>query len=203
MSRKSRYRISCLPSTRMVNTSVAGTGVEPSAIWNRPPNIGLITSQRSEPPAPSSVPKTRCLPRRISETIRRAGSSLAKFSTGYRSMWPFLGLTVAAVITFPSSRGARRMRSASSSGSSGMNPRYGLGFTTEGEGQPQSMKLHRFTEKAQEALQEAAELARSLGQQAVEPEHLLLALVRQEEGVGRTLLEGAGVSVQALEPALD
>jgi len=65
------------------------------------------------------------------------------------------------------------------------------------------MKLRRFTEKAQEALQEAAELARSLGQQAVEPEHLLLALVRQEEGVGRTLLEGAGVSVQALEPALD
>jgi ATP-dependent Clp protease ATP-binding subunit ClpB len=64
------------------------------------------------------------------------------------------------------------------------------------------MKLDRFTEKAQEAIQDAAELARSLGQQAVEPEHLLLALVRQSEGVGRTLLEGAGVSVQGLEPAL-
>ena len=64
------------------------------------------------------------------------------------------------------------------------------------------MKSDRFTEKAQEALQEAAELARSLGQQAVEPEHLLLALIRQPEGVGRTLLEGAGVSVQTLEPVL-
>ncbi|TMC66904.1 MAG: AAA family ATPase, partial [Chloroflexi bacterium] len=64
------------------------------------------------------------------------------------------------------------------------------------------MKLDRFTERAQEALQDAAELARDLGQQAVEPEHLLLALVRQAEGVGRTLLERAGVSVQALEPAL-
>jgi ATP-dependent Clp protease ATP-binding subunit ClpB len=64
------------------------------------------------------------------------------------------------------------------------------------------MKLDRFTEKAQEALQEAAELASGLGQQAVEPEHLLLALIRQSEGVGRTLLERAGVSVQALEPAL-
>ncbi len=64
------------------------------------------------------------------------------------------------------------------------------------------MKSDRFTERAQEALQEAAELARSLGQQAVEPEHLLLALIRQPEGVGRTLLEGAGVSVQALEPVL-
>src|SRR6202165_3036908 len=64
------------------------------------------------------------------------------------------------------------------------------------------MRLDKFTEKAQEALQEAAELARARGQQAVEPEHVLLALVAQAEGVARTLLERAGVSVQALEPAL-
>jgi ATP-dependent Clp protease ATP-binding subunit ClpB len=64
------------------------------------------------------------------------------------------------------------------------------------------MRLEKFTEKAQEALQEAAELARGLGQQAIEPEHLILALIRQQDGVGRTLLERAGVSVQALEPAL-
>src|SRR5712664_3319369 len=64
------------------------------------------------------------------------------------------------------------------------------------------MKFDKFTEKAQEALQGAAELARDNGQQAVEPEHLLLALVHEEEGVARTLLERAGASVQALEPAL-
>src|SRR4030088_3136457 len=64
------------------------------------------------------------------------------------------------------------------------------------------MKLDKFTEKAQKALQGAAERARERGQQAVEPEHLLLALVREEEGVARTLLERAGASVQALEPAL-
>src|SRR5487761_1967674 len=64
------------------------------------------------------------------------------------------------------------------------------------------MKLDKFTEKAREALQEAAELAKGLGQQAVEPEHLLLALIRQPEGVGRTLLERGGLSVQAMEPAL-
>jgi len=64
------------------------------------------------------------------------------------------------------------------------------------------MRLDKFTEKAQEALQGAAELARESGQQAVEPEHLLLALVREEQGVARTLLERAGVAVQALEPAL-
>src|SRR5712692_5415948 len=64
------------------------------------------------------------------------------------------------------------------------------------------MRLEKFTEKAQEALQEAAELARSHGQQAVEPEHLLLALIGQEEGVAPTLLERSGASVQALQPAL-
>src|SRR6202171_6116818 len=64
------------------------------------------------------------------------------------------------------------------------------------------MRLDKFTEKAQEALQEAAEQAHSRGQQAVEPEPLLLSLIRQDEGVGPTLLEGAGVSVEALEPAL-
>src|SRR5205807_5345909 len=69
-------------------------------------------------------------------------------------------------------------------------------------GKPQSMRLDKFTEKAQEALQEAAELARATGNQAVEPEHLLLALVREDEGVARTLLERTGASVQALEPAL-
>jgi len=64
------------------------------------------------------------------------------------------------------------------------------------------VKIERLTEKAQEAIQAAAELAREHGQQAVEPEHLLLALIHQDGGVGRTLLERAGVSTQAVEPAL-
>src|SRR5438309_3077376 len=64
------------------------------------------------------------------------------------------------------------------------------------------VRQERFTEKALEALQQAAELARETGNQAVEPEHLLLALIRQDEGVARTLLERAGASVQALQPAL-
>src|SRR5260370_4748821 len=64
------------------------------------------------------------------------------------------------------------------------------------------MRLDRFTEKAQEALQEAAEVARQTGTEAVEPEHLLVALVRQEDAVGRPRLERAGARVQALQPAL-
>ncbi|MDQ6774211.1 MAG: ATP-dependent chaperone ClpB [Candidatus Dormibacteraeota bacterium] len=64
------------------------------------------------------------------------------------------------------------------------------------------MKLDRFTEKAQEALQEAAQLTTSLSQQSIEPEHLLLALVRQPEGIARAVLESAGASLPGLEAAL-
>ena len=95
------------------------------------------------------------------------------------------------------------MRSASSSGNSGMPSRYGKSVWAQtGLGITPYVRQERFTEKALEALQQAAELARETGTQAVEPDHLLLALIRQEEGVARTLLERAGASVQALQPAL-
>src|SRR5690349_2879154 len=64
------------------------------------------------------------------------------------------------------------------------------------------MKQERFTEKALEALRDAAEAARDSGNQAVEPAHLLLALIGQDEGVARTILERAGAQVQAIQPAL-
>jgi ATP-dependent Clp protease ATP-binding subunit ClpB len=64
------------------------------------------------------------------------------------------------------------------------------------------MRLDRFTEKAQEALQNAAQTAQESGQQAVEPEHLLLALAREREGIARPLLETAGVSLAGLEAEL-
>jgi ATP-dependent Clp protease ATP-binding subunit ClpB len=64
------------------------------------------------------------------------------------------------------------------------------------------MKLERLTEKAQEALQTAAREAQERGQQAIEPEHVLLALVRQQDGISRPLLEAAGASLAGLEAAL-
>jgi len=64
------------------------------------------------------------------------------------------------------------------------------------------MRLERLTEKAQEALQAAARDAQDRGQQAIEVEHLMLALLRQEGGIARTLLETAGVSIPGLEAAL-
>jgi len=69
-------------------------------------------------------------------------------------------------------------------------------------GKTKAVRQERFTEKALEALQHAAEMARETGKQAIEPEHLLLALIAQDEGVARTLLERGGASVQALQPAL-
>jgi ATP-dependent Clp protease ATP-binding subunit ClpB len=45
------------------------------------------------------------------------------------------------------------------------------------------MDLERYTQKAQAALMEAQNLAREFGHASIEPEHLLLALLRQPEGV--------------------
>ena len=64
------------------------------------------------------------------------------------------------------------------------------------------MKLERLTEKAQDALPAAAREAQERGQQAIEPDHLLLELVRQEGGIARPLLEAAGASIPGLEAAL-
>jgi ATP-dependent Clp protease ATP-binding subunit ClpB len=51
------------------------------------------------------------------------------------------------------------------------------------------MRMDRFTEKSQDALQAAQELAEGVQQQAIEPEHLLLALVEQPEGIVRPVLQ--------------
>jgi ATP-dependent Clp protease ATP-binding subunit ClpB len=55
------------------------------------------------------------------------------------------------------------------------------------------MRFDKFTAKAQEALQEAQQAAYRLGHQAVEPTHLLLALVTQPEGVVGPTLEKIGI----------
>ena len=62
--------------------------------------------------------------------------------------------------------------------------------------------MDRYTAKMQEGLQEAQNLASSLQQQELTPEHLLLALIRQPEGVARPLLEKLGVRPAAVEEML-
>jgi ATP-dependent Clp protease ATP-binding subunit ClpB len=60
------------------------------------------------------------------------------------------------------------------------------------------MKLDKFTEKSQQAILQAQEIARDLNHQAIEPAHLLLALLRQEQGVVPALVTKVAGSVQAL-----
>jgi ATP-dependent Clp protease ATP-binding subunit ClpB len=51
------------------------------------------------------------------------------------------------------------------------------------------MNLNKFTEKAQEAVLESQNLAQSLGHQTIEPEHLLLSLIRQSDGIVPQVLQ--------------
>ena len=65
------------------------------------------------------------------------------------------------------------------------------------------MQLDRFTTKAQGALQDAQRLAQQLGHQAIDGEHLLLALLRQSEGLIQPLLQKLGVPTAQITTALD
>ncbi len=51
------------------------------------------------------------------------------------------------------------------------------------------MNLNKFTEKAQAAVLESQGLAESLGHQTIEPEHLLLTLIRQADGIVPQVLQ--------------
>jgi ATP-dependent Clp protease ATP-binding subunit ClpB len=65
------------------------------------------------------------------------------------------------------------------------------------------MRLDKFTLKAQEAIESAVALAEKQNHQQVEPEHLLVALIEQPEGVTRPMLGKIGVNVQTLLPELE
>jgi ATP-dependent Clp protease ATP-binding subunit ClpB len=64
------------------------------------------------------------------------------------------------------------------------------------------MRLDKFTVKAQEAVQAAQSSAEQLGHQAMEPEHLLAALLEQKEGVVAPLLGKLGARPDALAQQL-
>ncbi|HXG13331.1 MAG TPA: ATP-dependent chaperone ClpB [Gemmataceae bacterium] len=65
------------------------------------------------------------------------------------------------------------------------------------------MDIHRFTEKAQEALVAAQQRAARAGHQQVDVEHLLMALLEQEPGLAGAILRKADVSVEALKRRLE
>src|SRR2546423_4609417 len=65
------------------------------------------------------------------------------------------------------------------------------------------MRFDKLTLKAQDALQTAQTLAERYKQSDVEPEHLLLALLIQDSGVARPLIDKIGVDADALRKATE
>ncbi|MFB0536799.1 MAG: ATP-dependent chaperone ClpB [Anaerolineae bacterium] len=65
------------------------------------------------------------------------------------------------------------------------------------------MNLNKFTEKAQEAILEAQSLATQYNHSQIDPEHLLLSLLQQTDGVAPQIVQKLGGSPQALQQRLE
>lgn len=65
------------------------------------------------------------------------------------------------------------------------------------------MNLNKFTVKAQQAVQQALQLASERGHQALEPVHLLKALVSDESNITVTILKKIGVALNELLEQID
>lgn len=65
------------------------------------------------------------------------------------------------------------------------------------------MRFDRFTERAQEAAQRAAEIIQRYGHNQIDTEHILLALIEQPQGVVSQILEIMAIDSDALQKKLD
>ena len=65
------------------------------------------------------------------------------------------------------------------------------------------MNLNNFTIKAQEAVQQAVQLATQNGQQAIEAVHLLKGVIMTGESVTNFIFQKLGVNIQNLNRVLD
>src|SRR5438105_4284857 len=65
------------------------------------------------------------------------------------------------------------------------------------------MRLDKMTVKAQEALRAGHDLAEQRNHQEFTPEHVLSALLTQEQGITDALLKKMGVQVEAIQRAND
>ena len=65
------------------------------------------------------------------------------------------------------------------------------------------MRFDKFTLTVQKALQDGQSLAGSLGHQTVEPEHLLVCFLRQEDGIAGSILNKLNASLQKVEQELN
>ena len=65
------------------------------------------------------------------------------------------------------------------------------------------MRFDRFTERAQDAAQRAAEIIQRYGHNQIDTEHILLALIEQPQGVIPQLLERLNVDIEDLTDRID
>jgi ATP-dependent Clp protease ATP-binding subunit ClpB len=65
------------------------------------------------------------------------------------------------------------------------------------------MKMDKLTVKSQEALQEAQRLAEKKGNQELQPEHLLWAMLSDEEGIASQLLKRLGVETKRVQQDIE
>ncbi len=65
------------------------------------------------------------------------------------------------------------------------------------------MRLDKFTQRGQEAILAAQELAQTYNHSQIEPEHLLLALLQQPDGVVPEVITQAGANPQVVQAQLE
>ena len=65
------------------------------------------------------------------------------------------------------------------------------------------MNFNKFTIKAQEAIQEAVNRVQSLGQQAIEPAHIMGSILRTSEQISNFLLQKAGLNAQQIKSEIE
>src|SRR5581483_11769665 len=65
------------------------------------------------------------------------------------------------------------------------------------------MKIERFTDKAREAIHEAAEAAKEHNNSQIEPEHLLDVLLTQENGLASQVIQKAGGDIIAVKRVVE
>ena len=65
------------------------------------------------------------------------------------------------------------------------------------------MRFDRFTERAQDAAQRAADIIQRYGHNQIDTEHILLALIEQPQGVIPQILEKLNIDIEALSEKID
>ncbi|MBE9479551.1 MAG: ATP-dependent Clp protease ATP-binding subunit, partial [Chloroflexi bacterium] len=65
------------------------------------------------------------------------------------------------------------------------------------------MRFDRFTERAQDAAQRAAEIIQRYGHNQIDTEHILLALIEQPQGVISQILERLNIDIDHISEMID